>query len=55
MVANPLSYLWFGQIQNDTAWWNGDLLDDLDEDAKVMNTTTNPASDGHAIDPDVGK
>lgn len=40
MVANPLSYLWFGQMQNDTAVWKGDLLDDLDEDAKVMNTTT---------------
>jgi hypothetical protein len=40
MVANPLSYLWFGQLQNDVSWWKGDLLDDLDEDAKIMNTTT---------------
>lgn len=39
MVANPLSYLWIMQLQNDTAWWKGDLLDDLDEDAKIMNTT----------------
>ena len=39
LVANPLSYLWFGQMQNETAWWKGDLLDDLNEDAKVMNTT----------------
>jgi hypothetical protein len=23
MVANPLSYLWIGQLQNDTAWWKG--------------------------------
>jgi hypothetical protein len=40
MVANPLSYLWIGQLQNDTAWWKGDALDALDEDAKIMNTTT---------------
>jgi hypothetical protein len=26
-------------IQNDTYWWDGDLLDFLDEDKKVMNTT----------------
>ena len=39
MVANPLSYLWFGQLQNDVSWWKGDLLDELDEDAKIMNTT----------------
>jgi hypothetical protein len=32
MVANPLSYLWIGQMQNDTAVWKGD--------AKIMNTTT---------------
>ena len=40
MVANPLSYLWIGQMQNDTAVWKGDALDALDEDAKIMNTTT---------------
>ncbi len=39
LMANPFSYLWFGMIQNDTYWWDGDLLDELDEDKKVMNTT----------------
>jgi hypothetical protein len=39
LMANPFSYLWFGMIQNDTYWWDGDLLDFLDEDKKVMNTT----------------
>jgi hypothetical protein len=39
MLANPFSYLWFGMIQNDTYWYDGDLLDLLDEDKKVMNTT----------------
>jgi hypothetical protein len=39
MMANPFSYLWFGVVQNDTYWWDGDLLDVLDEDKKVMNTT----------------
>ncbi len=39
LMANPFSYLWFGMIQNDTYWWDGDLLDFLDEDRKVMNTT----------------
>jgi hypothetical protein len=39
LMANPLSYLWFGMIQNDTYWWDGDLLDLTDEDKKVMNTT----------------
>lgn len=39
LMANPFSYLWFGMIQNDTYWWDGDLLDFLDEDSKVMNTT----------------
>jgi hypothetical protein len=39
LMANPFSYLWFGMIQNDTYLWNGDLLDSLNEDSKVMNTT----------------
>ena len=39
LMANPFSYLWFGMIQNDTYWWDGDLLDFVDEDRKVMNTT----------------
>jgi len=39
LMANPFSYLWFGMIQNDTYVWDGDLLDFLDEDRKVMNTT----------------
>ena len=40
LMANPFSYLWFGMIQNDTYWYDGDLLDFLDEDdSKVMNTT----------------
>jgi len=39
LMANPFSYLWFGMVQNDTAWWDGDLLDTLDNDKKVMNTT----------------
>ena len=39
LMANPFSYLWFGMIQNDTYWWSGDLLDSMNEDTKVMNTT----------------
>lgn len=39
LMANPFSYLWFGMIQNDTYWWDGDLLDAANEDTKVMNTT----------------
>ena len=39
LMANPFSHLWFGVIQNDTYWWNGDLLDSMNEDTKVMNTT----------------
>jgi hypothetical protein len=38
-LNNPLSNLWMLFIQNDTAWWKGDALDDLNEDTKVMNTT----------------
>ena len=39
LMTNPFSYLWFGMIQNDTYWWDGDLLDATGEDTKVMNTT----------------
>jgi hypothetical protein len=39
LIANPLSYLWFAMIQNDTSWWNGKILDGLNEGSKVMNTT----------------
>jgi hypothetical protein len=38
-MANPFSYLWFGQIQNNTYWWDGDLVDFFDKDKRVMNTT----------------
>jgi hypothetical protein len=37
--ANPLSYLWLMFMQNDTYWYDGDILDRLGEDPKVMNTT----------------
>ena len=37
LMANPFSHLWFAMIQNDTYWWNGDLLDSMNEDTKVMN------------------
>ena len=37
-LANPLSYLWLMFMQNDTIWFDGDLADDLGEDAKVQNT-----------------
>jgi hypothetical protein len=39
LISNPLSYLWFGIIQNDTSWWNGKILDTLNESSKVNNTT----------------
>jgi len=38
-INNPLSYLYLLWIQNDTMWFSGDVLDDLDEDDKVMNMT----------------
>jgi hypothetical protein len=38
-LANPLSYLWLMFTQNDTTWYDGDLLDQLGEDAKIQNTT----------------
>jgi len=37
-LANPLSYLWLMFTQNDTKWYDGDLVDRLGEDAKVQNT-----------------
>jgi hypothetical protein len=36
-MANPLSYLWLMFTQNDLIWPDGDLLDDLDLDAKPQN------------------
>ncbi len=38
-LANPLSYLWLMFMQNDTSWYEGDILDRLGEDRKVVNTT----------------
>ncbi len=38
-MLNPLSYLWLAFIQNDTTWYDGDLMDQLNEDSKVQNTT----------------
>ncbi len=38
-LANPLSYLWLLFTQNDTIWFDGDLMDDLNEDAQVQNRT----------------
>ena len=38
-LNNPLSHLWLLFMQNDTTWWKGEALDDLNEDTKVMNTT----------------
>jgi hypothetical protein len=37
-MANPLSYLWLLFTQNDTIWYDGDIADDLGEDAKVQNS-----------------
>jgi hypothetical protein len=39
LMANPFSHLWFGMIQNDLSWWDGDLLDATNDDDRVMNTT----------------
>jgi hypothetical protein len=39
LMANPLSYLWFGQIQNETSWWDGDLLDLVNKNERRMNVT----------------
>ena len=38
-MNNPLSSLWLLFMQNDTKWFKGDILDDLDEDTKLQNTT----------------
>lgn len=38
-MLNPLSYLWLMFMQNDTTWYDGDILDKLGEDKKVQNTT----------------
>lgn len=38
-MLNPLSYLWLMFTQNDTKWFDGDILDRLGEDTKVQNTT----------------
>jgi hypothetical protein len=37
-MANPLSYLWLMFTQNDTKSYDGDLLDTLGEDSKILNT-----------------
>lgn len=34
-MLNPLSYLWLMFTQNDTKWFDGDILDRLGEDTKV--------------------
>ena len=39
LMANPFSHLWFGVVQNDTYWWDGDALDLINEDRKIVNTT----------------
>jgi hypothetical protein len=39
MINNPLGELWILFAQNDTVWYDGDILDRLGEDKKVMNTT----------------
>jgi hypothetical protein len=38
-MLNPLSNLWLLFSQNDTYWYGGDLVDDLDEDRKRQNVT----------------
>jgi len=38
-INNPLSYLYLLWVQNDTMLWSGGLLDKLDENDKIMNTT----------------
>ena len=39
MMNNPLGNLWMLFVQNDTTWYEGDVLDFLGEDSKVFNTT----------------
>ena len=31
-MLNPLSYLWLLFMQNDTTWYDGDILEALDKD-----------------------
>ena len=38
-MANPLSNLWMMFAQNDTIWYDGALLDTLNKDARVQNTS----------------
>lgn len=38
-MLNPLSNLWLLFAQNDTMWYDGDIMDALGEDAKVQNST----------------
>ena len=38
-MANPLSYLWMIFIQNDTSWWDGDILGRLNKGRRRQNTT----------------
>ncbi len=38
-INNPLSSLWMLFTQNDVKWYGGDILDKIDENKKVMNTT----------------
>ena len=37
-MLNPLSNLWLLFAQNDTTWYDGDIMDALGEDAKVQNS-----------------
>ena len=37
-INNPLSYLWLMFMQNDTKSYDGDLLNTLGEDSKILNT-----------------
>ena len=38
-MANPLSHLWLMFSQNDTIWYEGSILDRLNEHDKVQNST----------------
>ena len=39
-MANPLSSLWLIFMQNDTTWYDGDILDTLGEGTQVKNITS---------------
>ena len=39
MINNPLGELWMLVVQNDTFFYGGDILDRLDMDNRVMNST----------------